>query len=116
MKNIKWHKVAEFENEFFFGENNITVVDVSGKKMCLAKFQDCLYAFALKCPHAGGELADGFVDAIGNVVCPMHRYRFSLKNGYNVSGEGYNLKTWPVEQREDGIYIGLEETGLFGWR
>jgi 3-phenylpropionate/trans-cinnamate dioxygenase ferredoxin subunit len=60
-------------------------------------------------------MADGFIDDSGNVVCPLHRYRFNVKNGYNSSGEGFYLKTYPVEQREDGVYIGLEKTGLFGW-
>jgi len=37
-----------------------------------------------------------------------------MKNGRNVSGEGYYLKHWPVEVREDGIYVGLEANKLFG--
>jgi 3-phenylpropionate/trans-cinnamate dioxygenase ferredoxin subunit len=28
-----------------------------------------------------------------------------MKNGRNVTGEGYYLKYWPVEAREDGIYV-----------
>jgi nitrite reductase/ring-hydroxylating ferredoxin subunit len=51
---------------------------------------------------------------VGNIVCPLHRYKFSLVNGRNVSGEGYYLKTYPVEQREDGLYIGFEKS-WFGW-
>jgi len=50
-------------------------------------------------------MADGFVDGMGQVVCPLHRYRFNIKNGRNTSGEGYYLKTYPLEQRADGIYI-----------
>jgi 3-phenylpropionate/trans-cinnamate dioxygenase ferredoxin subunit len=116
MKKIKWHKVAAFENEIFFQQNGIAVVDVNAKKICLTKFGERLYAFAFKCPHAGGIMADGFIDAVGNVVCPLHRYKYSIMNGRNTSGEGFYLKTWPAEQREDGIYIGIEESGLFSWR
>ena len=53
--------------------------------------------------HASGILADGYVDAIGNVVCPVHRYRFSIRNGRN--SEGYFLKVYVVERREDGVYV-----------
>ena len=60
-------------------------------------------------------MADGTLDAVGNVVCPVHRYKFSLQNGRNSSGEGYYLTTYPLEQREDGLYIGFEEKGLFSW-
>jgi nitrite reductase/ring-hydroxylating ferredoxin subunit len=73
-------------------------------------------ACAHKCPHAGGAMADGFVDALGNIVCPLHRYKFSLQNGRNTSGEGYYLKTHPVQLRENGVFVGIEEKkGLFGW-
>ncbi len=80
--------------------------------MLLGKYLGNFFAFAYKCPHAGGMLPDGWIDAKGNIVCPVHGYRFSIENGRNVTGEGYQLKFWPVENRQDGIYVGLEE-GLF---
>jgi nitrite reductase/ring-hydroxylating ferredoxin subunit len=91
-----------------FADNNIAVAEVKGKKICIAKFKDDVFAVAYKCPHAGGIMADGYIDPLGNVVCPLHRYKYSLQNGRNVSGEGYYLKHWPVELRGDGVYIGLE--------
>ncbi len=118
MSNNKytWHKIADHVNEFAFADNNIAVVEVTGKKVCIGRHGEGAFAFAFKCPHAGGILADGFIDALGNVVCPLHRYRYDMKNGRNVSGEGYYLKNWPVEQREDGVYLGMEKTGgFFGW-
>jgi 3-phenylpropionate/trans-cinnamate dioxygenase ferredoxin subunit len=30
-----------------------------------------------------------------------------------VSGEGYYLKTYPVEEREDGVFVGFEESRWF---
>jgi 3-phenylpropionate/trans-cinnamate dioxygenase ferredoxin subunit len=111
-----WHKIADEITELEFPANNIAVVEVNGKKICLGRHRDELFAFAFKCPHAGGILADGFIDALGNVVCPLHRYKYDMRNGRNVSGEGYYLKHWPVEQREDGIFVGMEEKkGWFGW-
>jgi 3-phenylpropionate/trans-cinnamate dioxygenase ferredoxin subunit len=60
-------------------------------------------------------MANGTVDALGNIVCPLHRYKFSMVNGRNVSGEGYHLKTWKVEWREDGVWIDLPEAGDGRW-
>jgi nitrite reductase/ring-hydroxylating ferredoxin subunit len=115
-KKYTWHKVADHINEIDWQENNITVVEINGKKICLALFNKEVFAFAFKCPHAGGILAEGYVDALGNVVCPTHRYKYNVRNGHNVSGEGYYLKHWPVELRDDGVYVGMEkESGLFGW-
>ncbi len=112
-KKTKWHKIAEDENELNFGSNNLLQLEVGGKTFCIAKGRDKLYACANKCPHAGGIIADGFIDALNNVVCPLHRYKYSLQNGRNVSGEGYYLKTYPIRQTEKGIFIGIEERGLF---
>ena len=115
-KKYTWHKIADHINELSFAENNIAVTDMNGKKICIAKFKDEVFAFAIKCPHAGGILADGHIDALGNIVCPLHRYKYDMRNGRNVSGEGYYLKHWPVELRDDGVFVGIEESGgLFGW-
>jgi 3-phenylpropionate/trans-cinnamate dioxygenase ferredoxin subunit len=113
-KKVEWIKIADAVEELNFNNNNITEVEADGKRICIARHDSGLFAFAYKCPHAGGYFADGYVDAVGNVVCPVHRYKFCLKNGRNVSGEGYYLKHWPVEVRENGVFVGLEKNKLFG--
>ena len=115
MKQYTWHKIANSLAELQFSASGLTPVEVDGKKLCLALQHDQLFACAATCPHAGGMMAMGTIDATGNIVCPRHRYKFSLANGHNVSGEGYHLKTYPVEQRPEGIFIGIEKGGLFGW-
>jgi 3-phenylpropionate/trans-cinnamate dioxygenase ferredoxin subunit len=115
-KKYRWEKIADHINELDFADNNIAVADRKEKKICIGKFNNEFFAFTYKCPHAGGILADGHIDVLGNIVCPLHRYKYNLKNGHNISGEGYFLKNWPVEIREDGVYVAVEETGgLFGW-
>ncbi len=102
---LRWIKIADYIHEIPFAANNIAEVSAGGKKICVARFNDNLFAFAHKCPHASGYFISGYIDPLGNVVCPLHRYKFCMKNGRNVSGEGYYLKHWPVEVREDGIYV-----------
>lgn len=115
-KQYNWHKLADNINEILFEENGLAELEAGGKKFCLIKREDKVFACTHKCPHAGGRLADGYIDVQGNIVCPLHRYRFSTDNGRNTSGEGYFLKTYPVETRENGVYIGFEKSrGLFGW-
>ena len=115
MKKYKWHKIANSVEELGFKSNGLLETEVEGKRICLAKTEKGLFACAAKCPHASGELAEGEIDGAGNIVCPIHRYKFDPENGRNVSGEGYYLKTYPLEVREDGIYIGLQDGGIFGW-
>lgn len=109
--NLKWIKIADAPGEIILQSNDIAVMDVDGKKMCIGFKNDQWVAFAFKCPHAGGILADGWFDGAGNVVCPLHRYKYNPVNGRNTSGEGYYMKTWPVEVREDGMFVGMKK----GW-
>ena len=116
LKKYKWHKVAEGEAEISWSREGIGVVELEdGKKICVARQGDQWFGFAFNCPHAGGIMAEGWLDEDGNIVCPVHRYKFSLKNGRNTSGEGYHLKRYPIESRPDGIFAGVEEGGLFKW-
>lgn len=114
-KKYNWIKIGEAIHDFFWQENALCEITVKGKTICIAKHGEQVLACTHKCPHAGGHLADGYIDPLGNIVCPLHRYKFSLQNGRNVSGEGYYLKTYPVETRADGIYIGLEENSFFSF-
>lgn len=113
-KELKWVKIAGSEAEIHFDANNLAEAMAGDKRIGIGRYKGKLFAFAAKCPHASGPLKEGFIDALGNVVCPLHRYKFCLENGRNVSGEGYYLKHWPVEIREDGVYVGLEASKLFG--
>ena len=101
--------------ELSFTDNGLAEMKVAGKTICLVLNKNILYACTAKCPHAGGALADGYIDALGSIVCPLHRYKFSLQNGRNVSGEGYFLKTFPVQVREDGVFVAFEENNLSDW-
>jgi nitrite reductase/ring-hydroxylating ferredoxin subunit len=114
MAAITWIKIAESEGEVPFGPNGLAVVDAGGKALCIGRYGESLFAFAPNCPHASAPFVRGYIDALGNVVCPLHRYKFCMKNGRNVSGEGYYLKHWPVEIREDGIFVGIEKNRLLG--
>ncbi len=112
MKHYRWHKIADNIKEIAFSESGTAEVNISGKKICVAFFKDNIAACMYKCPHAGGNMADGYIDSLGNIVCPLHRYKFNLKSGRNISGEGYFLKIYPVEKRGDGIFVGIEENNL----
>ena len=109
----KWHKLADSPAEIAWQENAMCIIDVAGKKITLAKYNNAIYAVAHKCPHASGIMADGSIDAIGNIVCPLHRYKFNLMNGRNSSGEGYFLKNYKTELRPNGLFIEISEKKLF---
>lgn len=110
----RWIKVADSVEKLAFPINNIVEVEADEKRICIAKYNNQLFAFSHQCPHAGGFFSGGFIDALGNVVCPLHHYKYCLKNGYNSTAEGYHLKHWPVDVTESGVYVILEENKRFG--
>lgn len=111
---LHWVKIADTITEIPWQENGMCIIQVEGKTITIARKEEALFAFAYKCPHAGGIMANGYMDAAGNVVCPLHRYRFNMANGRNSSGEGYYLKTYGIRVIDGAIYIGFKK-GLFSF-
>ena len=107
---ISWHKIATHINEIPLQENGMGSIEVAGKKVTIGFHNNKYFACAYKCPHAGGILSQGHLDVLGNIVCPVHRYKFNPCNGRNTSGEGFWLQHWKVEEREDGIWMEMSSS------
>lgn len=107
-KEYHWIKIADNFNEIFFGENKIASVEVNGKTICIAQTPNGLKSCTSQCPHAGSDLSQSSLDIKGNIICPVHGYRFSLYTGRDSNDEGYFLKLYPVKENEEGIFIGFE--------
>ncbi len=107
-QNKRWYKVAESMAEIKNVMGNPCLVKVAGREICLTVYQNEVRGCAARCPHAGGAMHQGWVDPLGQLVCPLHRYRFDCKTGRNTSGEGYFLKTYAVKETDDGVFVGLD--------
>ncbi len=78
--------------------------DIDGHPLLYIHKDEVSYVTHRKCPHASQDLSTG--DQVGfNIICPKHHYKFDIRNGRNVSGEGYRLKVYPVLIDEHGEYI-----------
>jgi nitrite reductase/ring-hydroxylating ferredoxin subunit len=112
---IRWCKIAEssavLKNTIPL--NKAKQYNVSGKRICVANASTGLYAVKDKCPHNGALLSHGYCTDDGFIVCPLHRYNFSLESG---KGSGLYVDTYELEEREDGMYVGIPYTAftLFG--
>ena len=113
MSKLEWKLITTAPLSLNWAENNMVELEVEGRSFTLAKKSDAYFAFASKCPHASGRMAQGYINPLGQVVCPLHRYCFDMKNGRNTSGEGYFLKTYPLALRDGGLFIGFKPFSLF---
>lgn len=113
MSDLQWKLITELPLTLEWPENNMLELELEGQKFTLGKWKESYYAFASKCPHASGRMSQGYINPLGQVVCPLHRYCFDMKNGRNTSGEGYFLKTYPLALRDGGLFIGFKPFSLF---
>ena len=81
-------------------------VTAGRKTICLVREQGELYALGSRCPHAGGDLTQGWCSQ-GKLVCPVHRYAYDLRTGKGNEGQHDFVITYPLERRADGVYVGV---------
>jgi nitrite reductase (NADH) small subunit len=62
-----------------------------------------VFATQPECPHRGGPLADGLVDA-ARVICPLHDRTYDLRTGQGVGTE-CNVRVFPVRTTDDGTIL-----------
>lgn len=105
MGSANWNKVAE---PGACPEGGVLGVAAGGLEMVLACVGGRVSALGARCPHAGGPLAQGTIEA-GVLVCPWHGREFDVVTG---ACEGYpGVESYPVETREDGIYVRVPTPG-----
>jgi len=100
---MHWYKLDE---GVINGTTFLRKVIIKGKALCIVGDNNAIYAVAAKCPHAGADLSNGWCDR-GQLVCPFHRYSYDLQTGKGAQGQNDFIETFPVEIREDGVYVGI---------
>jgi len=69
------------------------------------------YATQNECPHRQQmALSRGMIGSQSEepkVACPFHKKTFSLQTGECLSGEEYNIKTYPVKVLDGNVFIGF---------
>jgi nitrite reductase/ring-hydroxylating ferredoxin subunit len=62
------------------------------------------YALRNSCLHRGGPVCTGALE--GDVlICPWHGFQYDVKNGQLLDDPSAKLATYPVEVRQDEIYL-----------
>jgi nitrite reductase (NADH) small subunit len=83
---------------------------VGGERVAVFRGRDGrLYACEGVCPHQGGRISDGILGG-GQVVCPLHSYKFDLADGRQVGAACEPLRTFPVWLDDgDSLMLQLED-------
>ena len=101
---MTWKKVTE-KNTITNGKGE--EFDINGKKIAIFN-QDGYHALDSVCVHQDGSIApEGKIE--GDIVeCPLHFWHYNIKTGELQDYlKGVKLQTYPIEERNDGVYIDL---------
>ena len=104
-----WYKVAD-SNELL--DKEVRTVQAGSKTIALTYFNGEYGALDNACPHQGGPLGEGSIECDGDscwLRCPWHGWDFDPLSGKSPGSFDDGVKTYPLELRDDGIYIEVEE-------
>jgi nitrite reductase/ring-hydroxylating ferredoxin subunit len=71
--------------------------------VCVVRTADGVYALDRVCPHAGADLATGYVLA-GQLRCTWHNLPYDPRTGRQPCASLPHLRTYPVREVDPGIY------------
>jgi len=100
---LKWHKVLDPGE---LGEGRVKSVGCGGKNLCMTRFEGVHGALDNHCPHQGGPLGEGSIEK-GWLRCPWHGWDYHPLTGNSPGGFDDGVDSFSVEEREDGVYVGL---------
>lgn len=108
---MKWYRLFEGQAQLdrALGSEARRMLRLGERRICLVKNEGRYHAFDNLCPHNKHSLLEGNINYLDEVVCPLHGYRYSLKDGLECEGRSSSLAVHQVEIRSDGIFLGVNE-------
>ena len=100
---LVWRKALEPDE---LSDGRVKPVTCEHRTVCMTRFQDEYAALDNHCPHQGGPLGEGSIEN-GWLRCPWHGWDYHPLTGRSPGGYGDGVATFPVEVREDGVYVGF---------
>lgn len=92
-------------------EGQVGEAQVEGVDVCLARIGGELSAVENRCPHRGGPLGQGWVEA-QMVVCPWHAWSFDVKTGVGeFPAHKERIKVFPVQVAGEDVLVDMEAAG-----
>ncbi len=104
-RTLVWEKVLEPDE---LPEGRVRPVTCHLATVCMTRHEGVYAALDNRCPHQGGPLGEGSIEN-GWLRCPWHGWDFHPTTGKPPGGFDDGVKTYEVEVRDDGIYVGFPE-------
>jgi nitrite reductase/ring-hydroxylating ferredoxin subunit len=79
-------------------------LDAAGVRLALFRSNGGVVALWGRCPHSGGSLGHGWLEA-DEVICPLHHWRFKLADGRCSTTPGEGVHRFRCEVRGDDVWV-----------
>ena len=79
-------------------------VELDGCRIALVRMGEAVHAVSERCSHAGGPLGKGWIEE-GELVCPLHRWRFRLNDGRCTTVRGEWVSAFRCEIRGNEVWV-----------
>ena len=103
--DLTWYKALS-PNEL--PEGRVKAVSCGDTTVAITHHDREYAALDNNCPHQGGPLDEGSIET-GWLRCPWHGWDFDPLTGETPGPHDDCVETFPVEERDDGIYVGFPE-------
>lgn len=106
---MEWIKIFSDEDQAKskLVANKPQLIIVNGERICLVWSGENFYAVQDACTHNRESLSKGAVNYMGEIICPLHHYRFNLQSGRACDSSCVDLKTYPLKKNDSGFFIGI---------
>lgn len=84
------------------------LLKIGDRKLCLINIKGNLRVVDDKCPHQGASLNKGRVNYLGDIICPLHEYRFDSKTGQETTNRCADVKVYHTKLENGAFYVLLD--------
>src|SRR5450755_2357830 len=98
---LTWHRVLDRDE---LPDGRVKTVSAGPHSFAVTHFDGRYAALSNRCPHQGGPLGEGSIEK-GMLRCPWHGYDYCPLDGSSPFGD--SVPTFPIEVRDDGVYVGV---------
>jgi pyruvate oxidase len=103
-EGLVWYRVGALDA---LADGRVATVQAGHRSIALTRVDGRYGALDNRCPHQGGPLGEGSIEK-GLLRCPWHGYDYDPLTGAPPPPFSDAPSCFPVEMREDGVYVGLQ--------
>lgn len=99
--SLNWHPVGTIEEI----KSAPKCAEIAGKELAVFYIEARPFAVSNVCPHRGGPLSKGTIEAGPSVRCPLHGWTFDLVSGACLNMPTAKVDTYPIEERGGTLLV-----------